>query len=371
MRVAGLVLEDIRKGFGATPVLKGVSLRVEPGEFVAVLGPSGCGKSTLMRIVAGIETPDAGRVTIKGRDVTRAHPGARDVAMVFQSYALYPHLTVAENIAVPLTMRRLSALQRAPFIGGLFSGDRRRAIQADVERVAGPLGLTPLLGRRPGQLSGGQRQRVALARATVREPHVFLLDEPLSNLDAALRVATRREIVEVHRRVGAATLYVTHDQAEALTMADRIAVMQGGELLQLAPPAEIYDNPADIRVAGFIGSPRMNLLPAEAREDGMVMLAGRATGMATRARGPVTLGIRPEALSIDATGWPVRVAHTEYLGESLLLHTRLGETELLLRAEPGTRAAPGDMLHVDFSRAVLFGADGKRLVPHTAVLQHA
>ncbi|RVT99434.1 ABC transporter ATP-binding protein [Rhodovarius crocodyli] len=369
--MAGLVVEDIRKGFGATPVLKGVSLRVEPGEFVAVLGPSGCGKSTLMRIVAGIETPDAGRVTIKGRDVTRAHPGARDVAMVFQSYALYPHLTVAENIAVPLTMRRLSALQRAPFIGGLFSGDRRRAIQADVERVAGPLGLTPLLGRRPGQLSGGQRQRVALARATVREPHVFLLDEPLSNLDAALRVATRREIVEVHRRVGAATLYVTHDQAEALTMADRIAVMQGGELLQLAPPAEIYDNPADIRVAGFIGSPRMNLLPAEVREDGMVMLAGRATGMATRARGPVTLGIRPEALCIDSTGWPVRVNHTEYLGESLLLHTRLGETELLLRAEPGTRAAPGDVLHVDFFRAVLFGADGKRLTPHTAALQHA
>ena len=369
MQVAGLILEDIRKGFGSTPVLKGVSLRVEPGEFVAVLGPSGCGKSTLMRIVAGIETPDAGRVTIQGRDVTRAHPGARDVAMVFQSYALYPHLTVAENIAVPLTMRRLSAIQRAPFVGGLFSGEQRRGIAADVARIAEPLGLTPLLHRRPGQLSGGQRQRVALARAVVRAPHVFLLDEPLSNLDAALRVATRREIVEIHRRVGAATLYVTHDQAEALTMADRIAVMQGGELLQLAPPAEIYDSPADIRVAGFIGSPRMNLLPAEARDDGMVMLAGRATGLLTRARGPLTLGIRPEAFFPAATGWAVRVAHSEYLGEATLLHTSLAGTELLLRAEPGLRANPGETLTVDFARAVLFGADGRRLGIEAA--QHA
>ncbi len=360
--MSGLVIDSVRKAFGATQVLHGVSLSVRPGEFVALLGPSGCGKSTLMRIIAGIDAPDAGRVIINDRDVTRAHPGARDVAMVFQNYALYPHLTVRQNIAVPLVMRRLSAWQRLPFLGG-FAGAARRAIAADVERIAEPLGLAPLLDRRPAQLSGGQRQRVALARAVVRAPHVFLLDEPLSNLDAALRVTTRREIVDIHRRVGAASLYVTHDQSEALTMADRVAVMLGGRLLQCAAPADVYDRPANLDVARFIGSPAINLLPAEARDDGWVQLAGRATGLATAARGPLTLGVRPEAWRIGAGGWPARVEHTEFLGDGLLVHARLDDHAVLLRAEPDARIAVGDVLPIGFdpARALVFGADGARV----------
>jgi multiple sugar transport system ATP-binding protein len=222
---AGLSVEHARLTLGGTAILRDVSLEVARGEFVALLGPSGCGKTSLMRIIAGIQTADAGTVRINGREVTGLHPAQRDVAMVFQSYALYPHLTVAQNIAVPLIMRRLSGWQRMPLLGGIMPGSRsaRARIAADVARIAGPLGLAALLGRKPGQLSGGQRQRVALARAVIREPGAFLLDEPLSNLDAALRVTTRREIVDIHRRVGAATLYVTHDQSEALTMADRVA----------------------------------------------------------------------------------------------------------------------------------------------------
>ena len=360
--VLGLSLAGIRKSFGATQVLRDVALNVPPGEFVALVGPSGCGKTTLMRIVAGIETPDAGAVRIGGRDVTRAHPGTRDVAMVFQSYALYPHLTAAQNIAVPLLMRRLSLAQRLPLIGGLMPGARaaRRAIQADVARIAEPFGLAALLERRPGQLSGGQRQRVALARAVVRKPSVFLLDEPLSNLDAALRVATRREIVEIHRRTGAATLYVTHDQTEALTMADRVAVMQAGELLQIGTPAEVYETPADIRVAAFIGSPRMNLLPADVGEDGAVRLLGLATGLHSSIRGAVTLGVRPEAFRLGGA-WPATVAHVEYLGDAALLHARLGDAELVVRAEPGLRAQPGEVVPLGFSGGLLFGPDGRRI----------
>ncbi|MCX7374190.1 MAG: ABC transporter ATP-binding protein [Alphaproteobacteria bacterium] len=369
----GLLLDGLDKSFGATRVLRNVRLAVPPGEFVALLGPSGCGKSTLLRIVAGIEAPDAGCVTIDGRDVTRAHPGARDVAMVFQNYALYPHLTVRQNIGVPLMMRRLSAWQRVPVLGGLLPGTaaQRRDIQADVTRIAEPLGLAPLLERRPAQLSGGQRQRVALARAVVRSPHVFLLDEPLSNLDAALRVTTRREIVDIHRRVGAATLYVTHDQAEALTMADRVAVMLGGEIVQVGTPAEIYENPADLRVASFIGSPRINLLPAHAGEDGAVRLQGAATGLVTTARGKLTLAIRPEALEPAQSGWPALVEHTEYLGETTLLHARLDTTAVVLRAPVSQGFAPGQpvMLRFDPARALLFGEDGHRLPAHEA--QHA
>ena len=351
-------MTGVGKSFGATRVLGDVSLDVPPGEFVALVGPSGCGKTTLMRIVAGIEAPDAGEVRIGGRDVTRAHPGARDVAMVFQSYALYPHLTVAQNIAVPLLMRRLG------FWARLFPGGAaRRAIAADVARTAEPLGLVPLLDRRPGQLSGGQRQRVALARAVVRRPAVFLMDEPLSNLDAALRVATRREIVEIHRRTGAATLYVTHDQTEALTMADRVAVMQGGALLQIGTPAEVYEQPVDLRVAGFIGSPRINLLPAVVGEDGAVRLEGRETGLHSAARGPVTLGVRPESLRLGG-GWAATARHLEYLGDTALLHARLGETDVLLRVEPGQRASPSETLSLGFDRALLFGADGRRIAAH-------
>jgi multiple sugar transport system ATP-binding protein len=361
--LTGLELQGIGKSFGPAPVLHGVDLLVEPGEFVALLGPSGCGKSTLMRIVAGIETPNAGRVLIGGADMTRAHPATRNVAMVFQNYALYPHLTAEQNIAVPLAVRRLSAWQRAPLLGRLLPGARaiRTGIAEDVARVAAPLGLVPLLGRKPAQLSGGQRQRVALARAVVRDPAVFLLDEPLSNLDAALRAITRREIVDIHRRTGAATLYVTHDQAEALTMADRVAVMLAGRILQCGTPREVYEQPVDIQVARFLGNPTINLLPAEACEDGQVRLAGRATGLATRLRGPLTLGIRPEALRIGAQGWPVFVEAREYLGDGQLVHARLEGQPVTIRLTPTQAGEAVLTIGFDPRDALLFGSDGARL----------
>nr|WP_207191652.1 ABC transporter ATP-binding protein [Paracraurococcus ruber] len=346
-----------------------VTLEVAAGEFVALVGPSGCGKTTLMRIIAGIERPDAGQVRIGARDVTPLRPADRDVAMVFQSYALYPHLTVRQNIAVPLTMRGLPAWHRLPLAGALLPGARaaRARIAQEVARVAEPLGLSALLDRRPAQLSGGQRQRVALARAVIRRPAAFLMDEPLSNLDAALRVQTRREIVEIHRRAGAATLYVTHDQAEALTMADRVAVMLGGRILQVAPPEAIYADPVDLRVAAFIGSPRINTLAAEADAGGQVRVAGLATGLRARAPGPVTLALRPEALRPAAQGLPVAAEHVEFLGDGLLLHARHlpDGAPLVARLDPASpgRVAPGERLALEFdpARALLFGADGARL----------
>ncbi len=364
----GLSVEGARLTLGGTPILRDVSLSVARGEFVALLGPSGCGKTSLMRVIAGIQSADAGTVRIGGREVTRLHPAERDVAMVFQSYALYPHLTAAQNIAVPLTMRRLSAWQRMPLLGGLLPGSRaaRAAIAQDVARIAEPLGLGPLLDRKPGQLSGGQRQRVALARAVVREPAAFLLDEPLSNLDAALRVTTRREIVEIHRRVGAATLYVTHDQSEALTMADRVAVMQAGEILQLATPEEIYRNPVDLRVARFIGSPRINLLDVTADPQGQLWLGGRALPLHAAQPGPLTLAIRPEDLRLDAQGYDARVEHAEFLGDHALVHLRLGTAELILRAPADLHARPGEVMRISFdpARVLLFGTDGRRVTAH-------
>ncbi len=367
--MTGITITGVVKQFGATPVLRGVSLAVEPGEFVALVGPSGCGKTTLMRIIAGIETADAGEIVIGGRAVSRLRPAERDVAMVFQSYALYPHLTVHENIAVSLAMRRLSALERMPLLGRVLPGARakRAAIGEEVARAAAPLGLGPLLDRRPGQLSGGQRQRVALARAIIRRPAAFLMDEPLSNLDAALRVQTRREIVDIHRAAGVATLYVTHDQAEALTMADKVAVMMGGEMLQVASPEAIYADPADLRVAGFIGSPRINMLAAEADAEGRVSVAGLPVGLRAEARGALTLALRPEALRPAAEGLPVVAEHLEFLGDGLLLHARQAPdgASLIARLEPEARGGvqPGAALRLGFapSRALLFGADGRRV----------
>lgn len=367
--MSGILVAGIGKRFGTTQALADVTLDVAAGEFVALVGPSGCGKTTLMRIIAGIEQPDAGTVSIGGREVTQRRPAERDVAMVFQSYALYPHLTVRQNIAVPLTMRQLQAWQRLPLVGGLLPGARaaRAQIAAEVARVAEPLGLSALLDRRPGQLSGGQRQRVALARAIIRQPRAFLMDEPLSNLDAALRVQTRREIVEIHRRAGVATLYVTHDQAEALTMADRVAVMMGGRILQAAPPEAIYADPGDLRVASFIGSPRINTLAAEADEAGLVRVAGLPTGLRGAAHGAVTLALRPEALRPAPRGLPVVAEHLEFLGEALLLHARHQPdgAALIARLDPAERAgiAPGQAMALAFDpvRALLFDADGRRL----------
>jgi len=365
--VAGIAIDGVIRRFGQVTALKGVSLDVAAGEFVALVGPSGCGKTTLMRIVAGIETLDSGAIHIGGRDVTRRRPAERDVAMVFQSYALYPHLTARQNIAVPLAMRRLSAWQRLPLLGGILPGTRtrQRAIAEDVERAGNALGLAALLDRRPGQLSGGQRQRVALARAIVRRPAAFLMDEPLSNLDAALRVHTRREIVDIHRRSGAATLYVTHDQAEALTMADRVAVMQAGEILQVASPEAIYADPQDLRVATFIGSPRINTLQAEADPAGTVLVAGQKQRLRARP-GPLTLALRPEDVTLAAHGLPAIAEAIEFLGDSVLLHARQAASAepLVLRLPPDmARPHPGEALHLAYhpARALLFGVDGRRV----------
>ncbi len=363
----GIRIEHATRRFGAVTALDGVSLQVAAGEFVALVGPSGCGKTTLMRIVAGIETADSGRIMIGERDVTRLRAADRNVAMVFQSYALYPHLTARQNIAVPLAMRRLSALQRMPLFGRFLPGAaaRRAAIAADVVQAAESLGLGALLDRRPGQLSGGQRQRVALARAIVRHPAAFLMDEPLSNLDAALRVQTRREIVDIHRRVGAATLYVTHDQSEALTMADRVAVMQAGRILQVATPEAIYADPQDLRVASFIGSPRINTLPVEADARGLLHVAGLPIGLLAPP-GAATLALRPEDLRIATQGLQARVEAVEFLGEGVLLHARHlqgGEALVLRLAADATRPAPGTALCLGFdpARALLFDAAGRRV----------
>jgi multiple sugar transport system ATP-binding protein len=372
--VTGITIAGVTRRFGSVTALDAVSLDVAPGEFVALVGPSGCGKTTLMRIVAGIETADAGRIAIGGRDVTGLRAADRDVAMVFQSYALYPHLTARQNIAVPLAMRRLSSWHRLPLLGRFWPGSaaRRRAIAEDVERIAAALGLAALLDRRPAQLSGGQRQRVALARAIVRHPAAFLMDEPLSNLDAALRVQTRREIVEIHRRAGCATLYVTHDQAEALTMADRVAVMQAGRILQVATPEAIYADPQDLRVATFIGSPRINLLEAEADADGVLRVQGEHVGLLAPP-GPATLALRPEDLRPAATGLAATVEAIEFLGEGLLLHLDAGGTALVARLAPDApRPRQGEALRLGFdpTRALLFGAEGRRLPVRAAEPLH-
>ncbi|WP_043834207.1 ABC transporter ATP-binding protein [Muricoccus aerilatus] len=368
----GISVEGLSKDFGGTQVLRGVSLHVAAGEFVALVGPSGCGKSTLLRCIAGIEQPDAGSIRIGGREVTRLRPSGRDVAMVFQSYALYPHLTVEENIAVPLAMRRLNAAQRLPFLGTLLPGTRaaRDTIMRDVRQAAESLGLGPMLSRRPGQLSGGQRQRVALARAIVRHPAAFLMDEPLSNLDASLRVQTRREIVAIHKAAGVSTVYVTHDQSEALTMADRVAVMQAGEILQIASPTEVYADPQDLRVATFIGSPRINTLAAEAGADGVLRVAGQAVGMRVAGSGAMTLALRPEDMQPAVAGLSAAVEGVEFLGESLLVHLRhasLG-TPLVLRLAPEDRdTLPPEgkvALRFPIARALVFDGAGKRVAVH-------
>ncbi len=370
--MSGIVIEGVQKSFGVTTVLRGVSLAVAQGEFLSLVGPSGCGKTTLLRIIAGLEAVSAGAVRIAGRDVTALRAADRDVAMVFQNYALYPHLTVRQNIAVPLVMRRLKAAERIPVVGGLLPGvaAKRREISTDVVAAAQMLGVGALLERKPAQLSGGQRQRVALGRAIVRHPRAFLMDEPLSNLDAALRVTTRSEIVALHRRVGASTVYVTHDQSEAMTMSDRVAVMMDGLILQVGTPEEIYTNPQDIRVAAFIGSPSINTLAAEIGADGDVMVGGIASGLGASVRGPTTLAIRPENIMLADTGIAARIEHLEYLGESLLLHARvLASHELVIcRLSPERRrqVARGETIHLrpDPSRAFLFDSEGRRLAAH-------
>ena len=364
-----LALHGVAKAFGGTPVLRGIDLDIREGEFLSLVGSSGCGKSTLLRIIAGLETQDRGTLEIAGRDVTDVDPSDRNLAMVFQSYALYPHMTVRENIATPLRMRRLPGAARLPLIGRLVpnQSDTRAGIDAAVREAAEVLQITPLLDRRPAQLSGGQRQRVALARALVRDPAAFLMDEPLSNLDAKLRAHMREELADLHARLGTTFVYVTHDQVEAMTMSDRIALMDAGEIAQLGTPSELYERPANLTVARFIGTPQMNLLPVEIAPGGTVMLFGRPTALAVRsAPGPATLGLRPEDLRLARTGWPAKVLRIEPHGADRYLTLELpgtGAGRLVLRQYAGAEVIPGDgQVHVDFApaRAHLFGADERR-----------
>ncbi|WP_043448449.1 ABC transporter ATP-binding protein [Halotalea alkalilenta] len=369
-----LELGGIEKRFGKQTILKGIDIEARPGEFIALVGPSGCGKSTLLRIVAGLESPDAGRIRSGDRELGELPAAKRDVAMVFQSYALYPHLTAAQNIAVPLVMRRLSGWQRLPLIGRwLTPRATRDEIHARVRQVAEQLEIAHLLDRKPAKMSGGQRQRVALARAMVRDPRVFLMDEPLSNLDANLRVHTRSEIVALQRRTGVTTLYVTHDQAEALSMADRVAVMIQGCLLQLDTPQRIYQDPRHLEVARFIGTPRINQLDARVDDEGVAWVDG--TALARCAEPPrdrkVVLAIRPPALHLVAehhprglTAW---VKRCEYLGTECLLHLELESdaTPLIasLTPELGTAYRPDQRVWVaaEPSQTLIFARSGERL----------
>ncbi|MCF8533708.1 MAG: ABC transporter ATP-binding protein [Reyranella sp.] len=341
--MAQLAIRNVRKSFDQTEVLRGVDLEIEHGEFISLVGPSGCGKSTLLRIVAGLESPTGGDIVIEERNVNDVRASRRDLAMVFQSYALYPHLSVFDNIAVPLRMRRLNAWQRLPGAAWIIPGTRgtQQQIRTEVERVADLLGLTDLLGRKPSQLSGGQRQRVAVGRAIVRRPKAFLLDEPLSNLDAKLRVHMRTEIAQLHRSLGATFIYVTHDQAEAMTMSDRIAVMMAGNIVQIGTPDEIYNRPQDIRVAEFIGSPKINILPGTIEGDGRTRVLGLSIDQPVEAAPgtAVRVGIRPEAIrmAIGAeSAWKGRVDHVENLGSEIFIHVAVDGTDcpILCRLEP-------------------------------------
>ncbi len=366
--MSGIALSAIVKCHGATPVLRGISLDIRHGEFLTLVGPSGCGKSTLLRIIAGLDAQDAGEVVIAGRKVDGLRPKDRDVAMVFQAYALYPHLSVFDNMALPLRMRRLSGAQRLPLVGALSRGRRpiEEGIRREIEETAALLDIAHLLSRKPGQLSGGQRQRVALGRAMVRHPAVFLMDEPLSNLDAKLRVQMRAEITALHRRLGSTFVFVTHDQAEAMTMSDRVAVMMAGELIQVGAPDELYVDPRDLRVAEFIGSPKINVVPAAALDQGT-----RAAMIAVP--GASTLAFRPEAAELCAPAAGVLagvIVTVENLGSDIFLHVAArpahseGTLPLIVRVAPSARRfAIGEMVGIDPdpARMLQFDASGRRL----------
>ncbi|MUO80645.1 ATP-binding cassette domain-containing protein [Agrobacterium vitis] len=370
-----LKLAGIGKSFASDDILKNIDLDVRPGEFLSLVGMSGCGKSTLLRIIAGLERPDRGQVLIDNSDVTDMDPSDRNLAMVFQSYALYPHMTVRQNIATPLRMRRLSLAGRLPLIGRLVApSEIVKDIKRSVEEAAETLQISHLLDRRPAQLSGGQRQRVALARALVRSPAAFLMDEPLSNLDAKLRAHMREELAGLHRRLGATFIYVTHDQIEAMTMSDRVALMHEGRIEQLGTPDELYHRPATLTVARFIGTPSINLLPVMIGVQGQVTAFGKDLDLRATEQdsGPATLGLRPEDLRTQdlragGNGFAVRVQRSETHGADRFVTCRLVDDEtVVVTMRQGAREAIGADAHglmtIGFTaeRAHLFGADGTR-----------
>jgi multiple sugar transport system ATP-binding protein len=349
--------EDIEKRFDSVVALRALNLVAPSEKFLALLGPSGCGKTTALRITAGLEAPTGGRVFIGDRDVTRLQPRDRDVAMVFQSYALYPHMTIRENIGYPLWIRNVP------------ESERRQKVDA----VAKSLEVDHLLDRRPRQLSGGQRQRIALARAIVRNPAAFLMDEPLSNLDARLRLTMRGEIKRLCHRLGATTIYVTHDQAEAMTMADLVAVMGSGSLQQVAPPEQIYDFPANRFVAMFVGNPPMNVLKVDVAGPAMIIAgmpikASAQLIAACRQGNAVELGIRPEDVDIvagaEGGSIPGEVYVVEPMGSETLIDIRLGGERITARVGRGFRAAPGSRINLSFDPddACFFDASGSTIV---------
>lgn len=358
MSRGGLVLTGVAKRFGAVDVVKDIDLGVDPGELVVVVGPSGCGKSTLLRLIAGLEAPSAGQILIGGRDVTQVPPARRGIAMVFQSYALYPHMTVADNMAFGLRIQGLA----------------KSEIATRVARTAETLQLAELLDRKPRALSGGQRQRVAIGRAIVRNPEVFLFDEPLSNLDAALRGQMRVEIARLHAELGVTMVYVTHDQVEAMTLATRIVVINAGRIEQVGAPLDLYRQPANLFVAGFLGAPRMNFLPGRlsGAQSSVVNIAiGAATVRvprsldAARAGDPFTVGVRPEHLTIAASPAAGAIQGTvslvERLGAETLVYVKPETGEpLTLKLDGSAAVTRGDAIGLQFdpARCHLFGADG-------------
>ena len=364
-------LSGVGKSFGADVVLKDIDLFVRPGEFLSLVGASGCGKSTLLRTIAGLEAPDRGTISIGGWDVTNTDPSDRNLAMVFQSYALYPHMSVRQNIATPLRMRRLPFSARLPLVGRVIApAQTLREIWATVEQAAEALQIGHLLDRKPAQLSGGQRQRVALARALVRSPSAFLMDEPLSNLDAKLRAHMRGELADLHQSIGATFIYVTHDQIEAMSMSDRIAFMYEGRIEQLGTPDELYRRPATLPVARFIGAPSINLLPVEITAVGRVSAFGRDLGLSTTAgnMGSATLGLRSEDLQVAAEGLAVRMLRIEAHGADRFLFCHLLNDEavqIVVRQHAGdsTGVDADGSLRLGFTprHAHLFGANGHRL----------
>ena len=352
--MSSVTIQSVKKNFGDTAILHGIDIDIADGSFTVLVGPSGCGKSTLLRMIAGLEEITAGEIRIGARRVNDLPPKERDIAMVFQNYALYPHMTVGKNMAFSLMLAKES----------------KATIDAKVNRAAEILALTPLLDRYPRQLSGGQRQRVAMGRAIVRDPQVFLFDEPLSNLDAKLRVAMRSEIKELHQRLKTTSVYVTHDQIEAMTMGDKIVVMRDGHIEQTGSPLELYDRPANQFVAGFIGSPAMNFLPGTLRRTGDVAQVelddGTRIDAPARVGGsdgqPVILGTRPEHLTLAATGIPSTVIVVEPTGADTFVACRYGGTYLSAVFRERHDFAPDSTIHLqpDVERAHLFDAATSR-----------
>jgi ABC-type sugar transport system ATPase subunit len=352
-------LTSVSRSYGSVGVLHDIDLDIEDGELIVFVGPSGCGKSTLLRLIAGLDRPTAGTIAIDGKDVTAVPAADRGLAMVFQSYALYPHMTVRQNLAFGLENARMA----------------RAEIDTRIAEAARMLEIAPYLDRRPGQLSGGQRQRVAIGRAIVRNPTAFLLDEPLSNLDAELRISTRAELAALHERLGATMIYVTHDQIEAMTLADRIVVLRAGRIEQIGTPLELYNRPANLFVAGFIGAPRMNLLPVKLLDAGsgrsMLSLDGSSVveveGVVDAADGDIKLGLRPHHIGIVAAGQgniDSRVTLVEALGSETIVHTRLPGGQTIVAVLAGQLpVAAGDTigLRFDLGQLHLFNKAGQRL----------